>query len=304
MRIARGLLIALASLGLITSSAQAQIPTATGRSFTLTDTAWKLFIPDGYIPRATPVADVLVHLHGDPQTVWNNTKYAQLNTIVLTANYGALSSAYQTPFTNNPNLLSNVLSEALTKVRQQSDFADTLQWDKLGVSSFSAGYAGLREILKNATYYSEIDGIVMEDSLYASYTSATDLTPLDSQMANFRSFALAAKNGIKRFTMTHSQVATSGYCNTVATADDMLAYLGMSATPTSSTGVGGITYYRTASSGNFKMYGATGSGAADHSKHLQYSGQWLSAMPLAQVPEPVIAPLLISVAVLARRRSR
>jgi hypothetical protein len=99
-------------------------------------------------------------------------------------------------------------------------------------------------------------------------------------------------------------VATSGYCNTVATADDMLAYLGMSATPTSSTGVGGITYYRTASSGNFKMYGATGSGAADHSKHLQYSGQWLSAMPLAQVPEPVIAPLLISVAVLARRRSR
>jgi len=299
------LLAGLLGILMIPGFAAAQLPTATGRSFTLTDTAWKLFIPDGYIPRASPVADVLVHLHGDPQTVWNNAKYAQLNTIVLTANYGALSSAYQTPFASNPNLLANILSEALTKVRQQSDFADTLQWDKLGVSSFSAGYAGLREILKNATYYSEIDGIVMEDSLYASYTSASDLTPLDSQMADFRSFALAAKNGTKRFTMSHSQVATSGYCNTVATADDILAYLGMSATATSSTGLGGIHFYRTASSGNFKMYGATGSGAADHSLHLQYSGQWLSQMPLAHVPEPgTLGAMLMCVMALGIRRSR
>ena len=305
MRLALKFVIIFAGLALIASQARAQIPTATGRSFTLTDSAWKLFIPDGYIPRASPVADVMVHIHGDPQTVWNNAKYAQLNAIVLTANYGALSSAYQTPFTNTPTLLGNVLSEALTKVRQQSDFADNLQWDKLGVSSFSAGYAGLREILKNATYYSEIDGIVMEDSLYASYTSATDHTPLDSQMANFRSFALAAKNGTKKFTMTHSQVATSGYCDTIQTADDILAYLGISATAISSTGVGGINFYRTASSGNFKMYGATGSGATDHSKHLQYSGQWLSAMPLAHVPEPaVMGPLLVSLAALGRARRR
>src|SRR6185369_8688374 len=40
---------------------RAQLPTATGRSFTLSDPAWKLFTPSNYVPRASPVADVLVH---------------------------------------------------------------------------------------------------------------------------------------------------------------------------------------------------------------------------------------------------
>ena len=35
-----------------------QLPT-TGRSFTLSDPAWQLFIPSTYVPRAAPVADML-----------------------------------------------------------------------------------------------------------------------------------------------------------------------------------------------------------------------------------------------------
>src|SRR5262245_13941636 len=77
----------------------AQVPTATGRSFTLSDAAWKLFIPSTYQPRGN-VSDVLVHFHGDPQTYWNNAKYANLNAMIVTVNYSGLSSAYSTPFSN------------------------------------------------------------------------------------------------------------------------------------------------------------------------------------------------------------
>jgi len=281
---------------------RAQLPTATGRSFTLSDPAWKLFIPSNYVPRASPVADVLVHFHGDSQIVWNNAKYANLNAIVLTANYGAVSSAYQTPFTSNPNLYANILNEALAKVQQQADFPDTLQWDKVGVATFSAGYASLREILKNPTYYNDIDGIVMADSLYASYTSGTDLTPLDSQMVDFRKFALAAKNGTKRMIMSHSQVPTSGYCDTIATSDDILQYLGTSATAVNTTGLGGIHFYRTASSGNYSLYGATGSDGAAHLLHVNYEAQWMTQLPLAHVPEPGVLGLIVFVPVIMRRR--
>ena len=159
------------------ATAQAQIPTATGRSFTLSDTAWKVFIPDDYKQRPGNVADVIVHIHGADAAYRNNDKYAKLNAIIITCNYGGLSSAYQTPFTNTPTLFGDMLAESLTKVRAQSDIPDNLNWDKIAVTSFIAGYAAIREILKNPTYYNEIGSMVLADTVYASYTSSTDHSP-------------------------------------------------------------------------------------------------------------------------------
>ena len=92
--------------------AAAQLPVATGRQITMSNAAWKLFIPSTYQQRPGNVADVLVHFHGDPQTYWNNAKYANLNTIIVTVNYSGLSSAYSTPF-SNAALFQTVLDEAL-----------------------------------------------------------------------------------------------------------------------------------------------------------------------------------------------
>ena len=127
----------------------AQLPTATGRQIAMSNAAWKIFIPSTYQYRPGNVADLLVHFHGDPQTFWNNAQYAKLNAIIVTVNYSGLSSAYSTPF-SNASLFQTVVNEALTKVRLEADIPDTLQWDKLGVSSFSAGYGAVREILKSA----------------------------------------------------------------------------------------------------------------------------------------------------------
>ena len=76
-------MILSASLALVAAGdAAAQIPVAAGRQFNLSNAAWKVFIPSTYQPRSGNVADLLVHFHGDPQTVWNNAKYAELNTII------------------------------------------------------------------------------------------------------------------------------------------------------------------------------------------------------------------------------
>jgi hypothetical protein len=266
----------------ISASAQYPLPgiTATGRTFTLSDAAWKVFIPNTYYQRPGSVADVIVHFHGDPQTYWNNAKWANLNTIIVTVNYSGLSSAYSTPFSNSA-LFQSVIDQALTKVRAESDIPDNLQWDKIAVSSFSAGYGAVREILKSSIYRNEIDALLTADSLYA--TTAGDGTPLDSQMVDYKTFAGLAKNGSKTFLFSHSQVLTFTYENTAETGDELMQYLGISPTAHAANGLGTLNYYRRAQTGNFRLWGAAGATGDDHLEHLRYIGDFLEELPLAKL---------------------
>jgi hypothetical protein len=275
--------ISLIALALLACwSAAAQVPTATGRTIAMSDPAWSLFIPDTIVHTGSS-ADILVHLHGDPATFRNNCKYANLSTIIVTVNYNGLSSAYETPFSNTA-LFGNILSEALTKVRAQADFPDNLNWGKIGLSSFSAGYGGVRQILKSSTYYNEISCLLAADSLYASF-DAND-KPLASQMADYRKFALDAANGNKTFFFSHSQVPTYTYSNTAETADDLMAYVGVTPSAVNFDGLGTLHFYRKAVKGKFTVEGATGSDGDSHLEHLRYGGEFLSGLPLAKVPEP------------------
>lgn len=282
--------------------ASAQLPIATGRQFNLSTPAWKLFIPDTYQPRSGDVADLLVHFHGDPQTVWNNAEFAQLNTIVVTANYNGLSSAYSSPF-SNPAVFQTLLYEALNKVREQPDFPQTLRWDRVGVSSFSAGYGAVREILKHPIHRNRIDALLAADSLYA--TTGADGRPLESQMVNYKTFAALAQNGPKTFIFSHSQVPTYTYSSTEDTGNELLLHLGVEAEPYSGNGLGTLNFYRRAQTGNFQLWGALGTNGDAHLEHLRFIGQFFQELPLAkQVPEPSVTSsgLLFLAALFYRRR--
>ena len=286
----RGRIVCGFSLAVVlsASSVLAQtIPTVTGRTLTLPTSAnHKLFIPDSYEP-ATSGVDVLVHFHGDPSTVNNNAGYADLNAVIINVTYSGLSSAYSTPF-SNPALFGSVLDGALNTLRAQPDFEASTQWDQLGISSFSAGYGAVREILKQPTYYDQIDGLLLADSLYASFTSSADHTPLASQMVNFKRFALDAANGSKSMTVSHSQVQTFTYANTAETADALMQHVGTAPTATSETGLGTLQFYRKASLGNFNVWGATGASASSHTQHLQYMAEWLTDMPFIDSFVPLL----------------
>lgn len=281
------------------SSAFAQLPTATGRTINMSAAEWKVFIPSTYQPRGN-VADVLVHFHGDPQTYWNNAKYANLNTIIVTVNYSGLSSAYSTPFSNTA-LFGNLVNEALTKVRAESDIPDTLVWDKLAVSSFSAGYGAVREILQESVYRNDIDVLLAADSLYA--TTAGDGTPLDSQMVDYKTFAALAQAGSKTFLYSHSQVPTFTYEETRECGDEIMQSLGISASAYNATGLGTLAFYRHAKSGNFELWGALGTDGDSHLEHLRYVGEFMEEMPVAKVPEPSAAALVaLAVPFILKRR--
>ncbi len=260
--------------------AAAQIPMATGRQIAMSNAAWKIFIPSTYQHRVGEAADLLIHFHGDPQTYWNNAKYANLNAIIVTVNYSGLSSAYSTPF-SNASLFQSIIDEAQTKVRAQADFADSMTWTRIGVSSFSAGYGAVREILKSATYRNEINALLAADSLYA--TTAGDGTPLDSQMVDYKTFASLAKSGQKTFLFSHSQVPTYTYETTGECGDELMQYLGVSPSAYNVNGLGTLNFYRHAKSGNFELWGALGTDGDSHLEHLRYIGEFLEELPLAKL---------------------
>ena len=230
MRIAVFFSAIVATLIAVTS-ATAQYPvagiTATGRSLHAQPT------PPGRSSSRAPttsapanVADVIVHFHGDPQTFWNNAKWANLNAIIVTVNYSGLSSAYTNAVLDNYRPVSNRSSTRRSPKSVPNPTSPTIyQWDKIAVSSFSAGYGAVREILKSSTYRDKIDSLLAADSLYAS--TAGDGTPLDSQMADYKTFATLRKERPKTFLFSHSQVLTFTYENTAETGDELMQYLGI-----------------------------------------------------------------------------
>lgn len=265
---------------IVAPRAAAQLPAAAGRQFTLSVANWKLFIPNSYQHRADGVVDMMIHFHGDPQTYWNNAAYAKLNVPIVTVNYSGLSSVYSTPFSDQ-TLFQKVVDEARAVIRKQGDFPDEVHWGKLAVSSFSAGYGAVQQILKNPAYRSEIDMILAADSLYA--TTSGDGTPVDSQLVDYETFANLAKSGQKTFLYSHSQVPTFTYESTGECIDEIMQVVGVSPMAYNATGLGTLAFYRHAKAGNFEMWGATGSDADSHLEHLRYIGEFLEELPLAKL---------------------
>ncbi|TWT77143.1 hypothetical protein Pla123a_25740 [Posidoniimonas polymericola] len=259
----------------VVGSACAQLPVATGRELALSEPQWKLFVPNDYTHRGD--VDLLVHFHGDPQTVWNNAAYAKLNAVVVTVNYSGLSSAYSNPF-SDATLFQRLLDDALGRLAGQADFGRGADWGRLAVSSFSAGYGAVRQILSTQAYFGEIDSLLAADSLYA--TTAADGTPLDSQMADYKAFATSAAGGDKTFVFTHSQVPTFTYESTAETGAELLQHLGLSARGSRASGLGTLQFYRHAQQDGFALWGATGSDGDAHLEHLRYIGEWLDDLGL------------------------
>lgn len=270
--------LCLPTLILVSSAAAQTLSPVSGTTITLpTAPQHTLFIPDGYQPSPDGV-DVLVHFHGAPSTLNANAGYAGLNAVIVNVTYSGFSSAYSTPFSNQA-LFGNIMDAARDSLADQPGFDDDVAWDQIGISSFSAGYGAVREILKNPTYFNEIDGIFLGDSLYASFTSSTDHTPLQSQMVNFKAYAQAAANGSKTMIVSHSQVLTHTYANTAETADALMAHVGITPTAIDQDGLGTLHLYRHAEKGNFSVWGATGNDADAHMEHLRYAAQWLGELP-------------------------
>lgn len=238
----------------------------------------RLFVPSGAATE-NGAADLLVHFHGHPPVVCSNFLAAGLSAPLVVINFSGLSAAYARPFAD-PNRFSQVLSNTTETLTRHFGRPCTLR--RLAVSSFSAGYGAVRELLKHPLHADRISNLVLADSLYAGYvTQEGRSVPDPQQMQGFIRFARHATNGKARFILTHSQQVPGTYASTRETADAILSAIGLARTPASTTNSTGMQLESVADAGGFLLRSYAGDQPRDHMSHLRHMAAALRLTSLA-----------------------
>lgn len=215
-----------------------------------------------------------IHFHGSPTVAAANFKEAQLEGVLVVINFKGLSAAYSKPFRESPDLFTDLLKSTATLIgHQESD-----PWKRVTLSSFSAGYGAVREILKTPQHFDLIDAIVAADSMYASLEKGTDSRkPLLTHMQDYRRFAKLAATGERAFLISHTSQSTP-YCSTTETADDLLDTLSLSRNPKTEIHGNELKIRSQTSRGKFAVYGYEGTTGDDHLQHLRQIHVWWRAL--------------------------
>ncbi len=222
----------------------------------------QLFVPDYCVGSTNSAVTLVLHLHGSSGAAEDMIYKPRANAILFNLHLNGLSGVYQTYFADQTKFpaITNLVLEVL----RTNNIVANARMGKLVLTSFSAGYAGLREILKSPANYERTDAILLADSLYSS----SDPASRSAQMRDFLQFAADARDWRKIFLITHSSVATSGYDSTVQTADYLVSGIDRSWIAVSATDAIG-TQYRQCDAGNLQIKGYLGDTATDHTRHFQ-----------------------------------
>jgi hypothetical protein len=232
------------------------------------DAGATVFVPDGYKPADGGVVDVVLHLHGAASEVEPAFVDAGFPGVLVAFNRKGLSSVYAGPF-SDPALFPKLLDATLSALKTRG-LADAPRLGRVVVSSFSAGFGGVRAILKVPEHFARVDGLVMADSLYCGYAGDPALRRVDpALMDGFRRFAAEAAEGRKTLLLTHSAQVPDGYASTTETADFLIASVGGSLSKADRDWGDGWTQTRSFSKGRFLVLGFSGTEGDDHMRHLR-----------------------------------
>jgi hypothetical protein len=138
---------------------------------------------------------------------------------------------------------------------------------KVGLSSWSAGYGAVGEIINQPYGQQLVDSVVLLDGLHCGYGKET----LDDlQMEPFVRFARAAAAGRKFMFLSHSSIIPPGYASTTETANYLIAKLGGRPRRGKPRGADpwGLDLVSRFDQGNFHVRGYSGNDKMDHCAHI------------------------------------
>jgi len=243
-----------------------------------------------YVPPAFDAGKpflLIVHFHGAPWLLEHHVRERQPQAVLVSAQIGSGSRVYADAFAD-PGRFSALLSEVSTKLAELT--GKPVVWDKIVLTSFSAGYGAIRSILGRMDDFRRVDAIVLADSLHASYTGdaaaarASDLPVDESSLEPFMRFAEEAAAGRKQMWVSHSEVYPGTYASTTETADALLRRISVPRHPALQAGPLGMQQLSEAARAGFHLAGYAGNSAPDHMDHLYALGTLLAGLPDTRKP--------------------
>lgn len=219
---------------------------------------------------------ILIHFHGAASTVKQAFVRSDPKAVLVVINFPGLSTAYSKPFAEDRELFRKILEQTHAAATGKTSG----EWKHVYVSSFSAGYGSVRELLKTPSYFEQIDGIIMADSIYASLTPNELKRAVDDEnMRDFARFASLAAENKKVFILSHSAQPTP-YASTTETADYLLNSLSMTRMLHTSISTDTLRQTSRAQRGQFIVLGFGGASGQEHMLHLKHIDRFWNHVPL------------------------
>jgi hypothetical protein len=172
--------------------------------------------------------DVIVHFHGQSPVRKTLVQVAR-GVAYVGIDKGLGSGRYSNAFGNRD--VFRTLLRSIDGALKKHAGDERAHIRQLGLSAWSAGYGAINEILKYDA--DRVDAVVLLDGLHAAWNPAT--RKRDGSLGSLSSgpieptfrFAERALRGEKLFVFSHSQVDPEKYPSTEATANLLLAKLGL-----------------------------------------------------------------------------
>jgi hypothetical protein len=233
------------------------------------DLKFTLFVPDGWTASSTNV--VCMHFHTVAATVIRQHLHRGAREPLAVFVLGSGSTAYRKPFEDSGRF-ARVVSLIEGELTRRA--AAPVKIAGIDVSSFSAGYGAVRELVQLPAGTNLIRRIVLLDSLYGGLepqAGSTNRIPLAEHIQVWEPFARAAVRGGKTFLITTSDVPTPNYAGTRECAEALLKRLGLQLTRVTNDGpsLSSFTLQGQADSGNFHVWSYSGTNGAAHMAHVQ-----------------------------------
>ena len=216
-----------------------------------------------------------LHLHGAPAVVETNFAAIGAPGVLVNVTLPGLSNVYADHFAD-ARRFGRLLTDVEAALQGESS-AKPWRVGRVVVSSFSAGFGGVRQLLRQPAAFARIDALVMADSIYCGYAGDVASKQIDAElMAGFLRFARLANERKKQFVVSHSRQVPEGYASTTETADYLIAQLGLSRQDAGTeTWPGGLRLLSRCERGGFQVLGFDGAAPEDHMLHLRDLGALL-----------------------------
>jgi hypothetical protein len=234
-------------------------------------TEFTLFLPNGWTDATKPTVAITAHFHTIASSAIALHERRGAREPLLVFALGSGSSAYRAPF-EDTNRFARILSLV---EREMSRRGVNTPISAVDVSSFSAGYGAVRELVKSPQYFSLIRRIVLLDSIYGglvvSPPGSTNRFVEATHVDVWVPFAKAAMRNEKTFVITLSQIEPETFASTVECATALLDRVSLKLLPikSSPTSTNSLPLLARADSGDLHVWSYAGTNGFAHMAHVQ-----------------------------------
>jgi LysM repeat protein len=204
--------------------------------------------------------DVMIHFHGHEPARKEWVRVMD-GAVFVGIDLGIGSGAYSTAF-SSPATFKQLIQSIEQAVAKKTGKANA-HVRKVGLSSWSAGYGAVQEIINQSEGRRLVDAVILLDGLHCGY-QGLKLDPL--LIRPFIEWAELAARREKFMFVSHSSIIPPGYASTTETAELLVHEVGgrLRVAPSRRKAPMGLESVSRYTRGSFHVRGFSGNGAMDH----------------------------------------